>query len=341
MTHPVRRQAPLPIDEGYTPSKAHVIANAHQDDVHGLIRISPTCFASGSKDGSLKVWDLSGRLISIVNETVKIDYRRWITALTPIPGNRFLSGTRDGSINMHDEVGNITETFLHAPNSPIASCKERNQNRITCLAASSANQIFIGTPTGFTHYDPKEKKEQSTCQTSARDWVYCIHPLNDNQVLAATGTELEIWESNRSHWTKKTVVQSQKEEPRTTSQRPFISAIEPVTSYPHIFAVAVFDGSVRVRDITTGKELKKFKEHEGRVWSVVNINRGVLASCADDATVKIWDARQKKSVLTLTGFPGRVSALLPLENYRLITASCPDNVKNSPNKAELSFWDLR
>ncbi len=344
MINPARIQPPLPVGEKPIPRKTHVIENAHTDDIHGLIKVSENCFASGSKDGSLKVWDLSGRLISQVSQEAKrekIDYRKWITALSSLPHNRLVSGTRHGFLFVHDKVGDITRTFQHEPKELVAGCKDRNQTRITCLAALNENEILIGVPTGFTRYNLQKEEEYSSCKTSQRDWVYCLHPLSDRQVLAATGTELEIWEGNRSAWTKTAVIQSEKDTRRTSLQRPFISAIQPLTEAPNLVAIAVFDGSVRVRDITTATEIAKFTEHRGRTWSVVNIDREVLASCADDATVKLWDVRQKDSVLTLAGHPGRVSSLLPLENHKLITASCPDQVWTSAKKAELAFWDLR
>ena len=46
-------------------------------------------------------------------------------------------------------------------------------------------------------------------------------------------------------------------------------------------------------------------------------------------------------MLTLRGFPGRVSCLLSIENKQLITASCPNDPHGSQTKAEIVFWDFR
>lgn len=318
-----------------------LIQQAHQDDIHGLAQISAERFVSGSKDGSIRIWTTRG-----VAETLptrqRIDYTQWITALSPSSRpDYFLSGTRDGRLELRDHQGVVLTGFQHKSAQNVEGCKERNQNRISCIAPSEEQGVFIGTSGHFTHYDLEKGESLSQCTTSERDWVYCIHPFSRDRVLAVTGTELEMWECRSTLWRKIAVIQSQREQAPRVAQRPFISAVTQLSSNPNHFGIAVFDGSIRVRDVVERQEIIRYQEHVGRTWAVANIAPAVIASCADDAMVKFWDLRRQRSILTLADFPGRVSCLLSLDEQKLITASCPNNPRTSRTKAELAFWDLR
>lgn len=318
-----------------------LIQQAHQDDIHGLTQISPERFVSGSKDGSIRIWTTRG-----VSETLltrqRIDYTQWITALSAsVHPDYFLSGTRDGKLELRDYQGKILVGLQHKSAQNVEGCKERNQNRISCITPIEERGVFIGTSGHFTHYDLEKGELLSQCMTSERDWVYCIHPFSRDRVLAVTGTELEMWECEHTRWRKMTVIQSQREQVQKAAHRPFISAVTQLSSNPHHFGIAVFDGSIRVRDVAERQEIIRYQEHIGRTWAVANISLAVIASCADDATVKFWDLRRPRSIFTLAEFPGRVSCLLSLGEQKLITASCPNNPRTSLTKAELAFWDLR
>lgn len=124
-------------------------------------------------------------------------------------------------------------------------------------------------------------------------------------------------------------------------QRPHISAIKLMEHDPNFLSAAVFDGSVRLVDLTARTTFQTYREHVGRVWSVINLRPHVIASSADDRTIKIWDARQPRSVMTLSGAPGRVSSLLRIDPHTFISGACPNNPFQSQSKAEISFWDIR
>ena len=54
--------------------------------------------------------------------------------------------------------------------------------------------------------------------------------------------------------------------------------------------VVVFDDTIRLWDVNTGKELKKITGHTDRVYSVAfSIDGNTLASGSWDNTVRLWD----------------------------------------------------
>eukprot|EP00002_Diphylleia_rotans_P018822 TRINITY_DN3643_c0_g1_i1.p1 TRINITY_DN3643_c0_g1~~TRINITY_DN3643_c0_g1_i1.p1 ORF type:complete len:1097 (+),score=184.21 TRINITY_DN3643_c0_g1_i1:47-3337(+) len=62
-----------------------------------------------------------------------------------------------------------------------------------------------------------------------------------------------------------------------------------------------YEGVITLWDVASSAEGKTFREHEKRVWSVDFLpnDTGIFASGSDDWKVKIWSARQEKSVLTI------------------------------------------
>jgi Prp8 binding protein len=70
------------------------------------------------------------------------------------------------------------------------------------------------------------------------------------------------------------------------------------------------DKSVRCWDVEAGVQVKRASEHSSIVNSVAPLQRGpqLLVSAGDDALIKLWDVRVKRSVQTL-GAPAPVCAV--------------------------------
>jgi len=118
----------------------------------------------------------------------------------------------------------------------------------------------------------------------------------------------------------------------------------PLISQQNHFGLSIFDGHVRIYDITAKKTVWDAQEHQDRVWTIENITREVFASCADDGYIKLWDSRQRKSIFSVKDnekVASRVSVLLKIGESQFLSGSCPDDVHYSQNKAAFSFWDVR
>lgn len=334
-----------------------VLKNAHADDIHALVLLDDNTFVSGSKDGGLRKWKVDGNpkpqvLMQGKHKEGRYDYRQWITAVTRIDSELWMHGSRDGIVNLWKTSGSWIKQISIEPPKAAHQCKQRNYTRINCLAAPhssvKSSDFLVGQATGFDIYDFDKGTKLSSCQTSQNDWVYCIHPLTLEKMLAVTGTRLQTWSKiSGNKWKCDATLidepkqQKSREEGKKQPQRPFISAIKPLQSYPERFGVAVFDGSVRIYDLTKGTQVFNQKEHVGRVWMIENLYENVIASCSDDHTIKIWDARLAKSVRTLNDDLGRVSVLLNIGNSVLVSGSCPDDLSTAGTRAQLKFYDIR
>ena len=331
-----------------TLKRLFVVNNAHRDDIHGFVSISSTTFVSGSKDTSLKMWNHQGKLVREMdtNLTDK-DYRYWVTSLTKFNNGNWASGTRDGYLTVWDPKGNAISTLQYAPSSNAKNqyiAKERNKSRINCITELPNNQsklrFYTGTPRFVQLWNGDTSKMIHYYRAHENDWIYCVEVLENKNLLVVIGSDLEFWNMAGTEPAKSGMIQENPND-RMGKQRPHISAIKRLSHDTNLLANALFDGSVRIVDIQAQNEIKKFKEHKGRVWSVVNLRPQIFASSADDKTIKIWDLRQTKSIHTIGGNPGRVSSLLPISEHILISGSCPDDVRKAKDKASITFWDTR
>jgi WD40 repeat protein len=88
-------------------------------------------------------------------------------------------------------------------------------------------------------------------------------------------------------------------------------------------ATASFDGTAKVWDSETGKELMTLSGHTGLVFSVAfSPDDTIIATGSTDGTAKLWDASTGRELLTLSSDGGGVTnvAFSP-DGSRLATAN--------------------
>lgn len=345
-------EVPLRIENDVRIIATNTIRNAHYDDIHGMILLK-NGFATGSKDTTLKMWDWHGKPLPQPRKLrEKTGYANWVTALAPLGTDYWASGRRNGEIDIWNSAGELLSSMCYTPGAHDKNAhvsKERNKTRINCITLKEASDenayFYTGTLTSIQTWDGRNGKIISQHKVHANDWVYCIEQLSNERLLLVIGSSMQIWDFNKSRPTWSEVVQPARQaygrQQNGIQQRPHISAVKKIEGKENLFAAAVFDGSVRLIDLTAQKELHRYCEHEGRVWMTENLKSNLLASCADDAKIKIWDIRQTKAIHTIAGNLGRVSSLLRLTQETFISGSCPDNVFESKEKAEIQFWDMR
>ena len=100
-------------------------------------------------------------------------------------------------------------------------------------------------------------------------------------------------------------------------------------------ATASWDGTAKVWDASTGKELFTLRGHKGCVGGVAFSPDGrYLATASDDNTAKVWDGKTGKELLTLRGHAGYVpSVAFSPDGKRLATAS------GYHGRWEIKVWD--
>nr|NGX38307.1 hypothetical protein [Chlamydiota bacterium] len=150
------------------------------------------------------------------------------------------------------------------------------------------------------------------------------------------GSNLEIWKMKEQNIISKTFGIRASSEEKTMLFPPQISGYARIESA--YSAVAFSDGSIRIVDLNAPMMIKIFKEHNGTIRSVINLSTQYFATGSDDQTIKIWDLREQRSALTIGGNPGKVTALLKIDDTQFISGISPSN---SLEKPSIAFWDLR
>ena len=254
----VDERPPLEAKRGTT------IRHLHRDDVHGMIQLSRDTFVTGSKDGCLKMHDVAKRGSKSIQDTGRIDYTKWITALTPAGDSHWLSGTRDGTVSLWDNSGQFLRKLRATPPNwqRSGTSKTRNLGRVNCLTASVPKRdniiYYVGRPTHFSVYsidlDNVMERSLGSYETSENDWVYCLNELLPLKMLVTTGDKLEIWARDGRHWQfSRSLINPGKT--KRGEPRPFISSVKPLSHAPtSSFGLAVFDGSVRSVDVESGSD---------------------------------------------------------------------------------------
>lgn len=363
------------IDESHhEPQLVHTIHDAHIDDIHKLLRLPDGTFLSGSKDNSIIKWGRDGSLIGVVDEPEPDIFQseaNWVTDITVLNDDYFVSGTRSGEISLWKVNGEFVRRLgVKAPKAGLHFCKPLNVRRINCLATGlnrASPSFFVGFPTMFSQFSLIANRTSANVAVHGNDWVYSIHPLATNRLLTVVAGSIDLWTKEEgSSWSFSERVYTEPKEsgfrpyvrrpkghgggaadtgrmassPR--SQRPFISSLKPLIGSTNHFVISVFDGSVQIIDLATSQTVYRWEEHKQKVWSVLPLTPERIASCGEDQTVRIWDTRiADKSTSVIENFRGQVNAMERLDDQQFVVGTSSQKGSLAPEGAEIRFYDIR
>lgn len=107
---------------------------------------------------------------------------------------------------------------------------------------------------------------------------------------------------------------------------------------------ADFDNHVRVWDVDTGAELRKFEGHTARVTGVAFAPDGrTLVSGSHDGTVRIWDVEHGVQLRVLATPGDEVTSLALAADGRVMIAGAGDHwgeYRDSRNQGLLTLWNI-
>jgi len=92
------------------------------------------------------------------------------------------------------------------------------------------------------------------------------------------------------------------------------------------------DHSIMIYDLKSGEPLNTLVGHTDRIWSIIKLRNGNLASCSSDSTIRIWNLYKGICERTLTGHASAIRCLVEFPNLVLLSGSFDKSLK---------LWDLK
>lgn len=238
--------------------------------------------ATASKDGTIKVWDITRRvcLYTLSGHTNSVSCVKW-------GGQNILySGSHDKTVRCWDmkqdgKCINILKNHAHW---------------INHLSLSTDYALRIGA---FDHTGTQPSSPQEAQRRAQENYDKVVKKNGQLQELMVTASDdftMFLWNP----------LKQQKPLARMTGHQKLVNhvAFSPDGRY---IVSASFDNSIKLWSGTDGKFLSTFRGHVASVYQVAwSSDCRLLVSCSKDTTLKVWDVRTRKLSVDLPGHKDEV-----------------------------------
>jgi WD40 repeat protein len=281
--------------------------SGHEDAVSSAA-LSPQgeMVASGSWDGTVRLWDASGKELRVLRGHQGAVYS---VAFSP-KGDRVVSGSLDGTVRLWDAASGdearvlrghkdaVSSAVFSADGERVASASWDKTVRLWDAASGDVLHVLRGHQDGVSHVAFSPQDDSTLASASWDKTVRLWDADSERELLVLGGHE---------------------------------DKVESVAFSPdgRRLASASLDETVRLWDAETGRELLVLRGHEGEVWSVAFSSKGDrVASSSLDETVRLWDAETGRELLVLRGHEGGVGSVrFSDDDKKLVSASWDKTVR--------------
>lgn len=98
------------------------------------------------------------------------------------------------------------------------------------------------------------------------------------------------------------------------------------------FVTCSDDSTIMIWNTTNGQVLKTLTGHTDRIWAIIKLRDGRLASASSDQKIRIWNTAKGTCERILSGHTGYVCALMEFPHSIIVSGS---------QDKTLRFWDLK
>ncbi|WP_169807723.1 NB-ARC domain-containing protein [Herbidospora mongoliensis] len=257
-----------------------------------------TWFATASMDGKVRLWHTNGT--SMV-ELATHDQAATALAVSP-DGKKIVSGSRDATLRVSDTEGSksrvlsghtdIVNAVAVSPDGTwAASASEDDTVRMWYPTEGTAGRVFRGHTEAVT--------------------ALAISP-DGTRLASASGRTVCIWDTTAT---------------AGVTAGEHIGAVFGVSAAPDgtWLASGSDDGTVRLWDVTDGRQVALLEGHDQAVTSVAVARDGTwLASASRDRTVRLWQVGGDREPLVLNGHTRSVNAIAIAPNGTWLVSAADD-----------------
>lgn len=243
---------------------------------------------SGSKDGTVKVWDTTRRVCSATmsGHTNAVSCVKWSGS------NILYSASHDKTIRAWDMAAG-------------GKCIQILKSHAHWVNHLSISTDYVLRKGGFSHTSSRTsaKTDPAELRKAALDQYEKVAKLNgqisERLVTASDDFTMYFWEP----------LKSSKPVCRMTGHQKLVNHVLFLPDGRYIVS-ASFDNSIKIWDGIKGTFIGTFRGHVAPVYQTAwSADSRLLVSCSKDTTLKVWDVRTRKLNVDLPGHADEVYAV--------------------------------
>ncbi len=246
---------------------------------------------SGSKDYTIKVWDLNDR----GKELFSLNFGGWANCFKVQGDSVFFAQNSD------IEIWDIKQKKMGSVLKEITSVLKGHEGWVTCMLVDG-DRLYSGCDTGqIKSWDLNQRKELHTFfGHAANHYLNCLAIYKGNLISGSSDNTIKGWdvESGKELYTLAIPEPSESGEESVPRSR----TVKRIAIHGNTLFAGVPTGAIEVWDLEKKEWLQTLKGHETPqlTWlQDMKVYKDMLITCATDNTIKLWNAKTRKELLTL------------------------------------------